>query len=123
MAWDVMSGYQKQHGMLCPGDKNKNSYKNSMGRFVRGGKSLWDVLSRCQKMAWDVLSWDVLSGFQHDKYRLTADVDWSNSGHFIRHKWEIRDVLYPNKKFYDLLFYVPVSSYEHIGTVSSPNKA
>ena len=29
--------------MLCPGDKN------SMGCFVRGGKSSWDVLSRVAK--------------------------------------------------------------------------
>ena len=56
-------------------------------------------------------------------YRPTADVDLSNSGHFIRHKWEIKDDLYPNKKLYDLLFYAPVSSYGHVGTVSSPNKA
>ena len=41
--------------------------------------------------------------------------------HSIRHKWEIRDMLYPNNKFY--VFYVPVSSYGHVGTVSSPNKA
>ena len=35
--------------------------KNYMGCFVRGGKSIPDVLSGCQKMAWDVLSQDVLS--------------------------------------------------------------
>ena len=29
----------------------------------------------------------------------------------------------PNKKFYDLLFYVPVTSYGHVWTVSSLNKA
>ena len=50
-------------------------------------------------------------------------MDWSNSGHFIRHKWEIRDVLYPNKKLYDLLSYAPVSSYGHVGMVSSHTKA
>ena len=31
-------------------------------------------------------------------------MDWSNSGYFIRHKWKIRDVLYPNKKFYVFFF-------------------
>ena len=47
--------------------------KNSMGCFVRVTKTAWDVLSEvanlcgmfcpgCQKMAWDVLSRDVLSG-------------------------------------------------------------
>ena len=61
-----------------------------MGCFVRGGKMAWDVLSGvtktawdvlsrvenrcgmfcpgCKKMAWDVLSWDVLS------YILTLDI-------------------------------------------------
>ena len=34
-AWDVLSGVANLCGMFCPG---------------------------CQKMAWDVLSWDVLSG-------------------------------------------------------------
>ena len=34
---------KKWHGMLCPGDKN------SVGCFVRGGKSLWDVLSGVSK--------------------------------------------------------------------------
>ena len=35
--------------------------KNSMGCYVQGGKSLWEVLSGVSKMAWDVLSRDVLS--------------------------------------------------------------
>ena len=35
MAWDVLSGVTKK----VRGDKN------SMGCFVRGGKSLWDVMS------------------------------------------------------------------------------
>ena len=35
-AWDVLSGVANLCGMFCPG---------------------------CQKVAWDVLSWDVLSGF------------------------------------------------------------
>ena len=35
--------------------------KNCMGCFVQGGKSMCDVLSGCQKKAWDVLSRDVLS--------------------------------------------------------------
>ena len=69
-----------KNGMGCYvlGDKNSmgcyvRGDKNSMGCFVRGGKSLWDVLSGVanlcgmfcpgwQKMAWDVLSRDVLSG-------------------------------------------------------------
>ena len=36
--------------------------KNSMGCYVRGDKSLWDFCPGWQKMAWDVLSRDVLSG-------------------------------------------------------------
>ena len=47
--------------------------KNGMGCYVRGDKTAWDVLSGvanlcgmfcpgCKKMAWDVLSRDVLSG-------------------------------------------------------------
>ena len=36
-AWDVLSGVANLCGMFCPG---------------------------CKKMAWDVLSWDVLSGSQ-----------------------------------------------------------
>ena len=51
-------GWQKWHGMFCPGDKN------SMGCFVRGGISLWDVCPGWQKMAWNVLSPDVLSSSQ-----------------------------------------------------------
>ena len=50
--------------------------KNSMGCFVRGDKTAWDVLSEVanlcgmicpgwQKMAWDVLSRDVLSGSRY----------------------------------------------------------
>ena len=35
--------------------------KNSMGCFVWGGKLMRDVLSGVAKMAWDVLSRDVLS--------------------------------------------------------------
>ena len=35
--------------------------KNCMGCFVRAGNLMRDVLSGCQKMAWDVLSRDVLS--------------------------------------------------------------
>ena len=35
--------------------------KNCMGCFVRGGKLMRDVLSGVAKMAWEVLSWDVLS--------------------------------------------------------------
>ena len=58
MAWDVMSGVTKTAwDVLCGVTK-----------------TVWDVLSRmanlcgmfcpgCQKMAWDVLSQDVLSGF------------------------------------------------------------
>ena len=40
MAWDVMSGVTKMAWDVMSGDD-----KNSMGCFVRGGKSLWDVLS------------------------------------------------------------------------------
>ena len=35
--------------------------KNCMGCFVPGGKLMRDVCPGCQKMAWDVLSRDVLS--------------------------------------------------------------
>ena len=35
--------------------------KNCLGCFVRGGKLMRDVLSGVAKMAWDVLSRDVLS--------------------------------------------------------------
>ena len=48
-------------------------------------KTAWDVLSRvtnlcgkfcagCQKMAWDVLSWDVLSGFPLDIYNSLSQI-------------------------------------------------
>ena len=48
-------------------------------------KTAWDVLSRvanlcgifcrgCQKMAWDVLSWDVLSGFLLDMYNSLSQI-------------------------------------------------
>ena len=40
MAWDVMSGVTKMTW-----DINVRGDKNSVGCFVRGGKSLWDVLS------------------------------------------------------------------------------
>ena len=57
MAWDVLSGATKTAWDVLSGVT----------------KTAWDVLSRvanlcgmfcpgCQKMAWDVLSWDVLSG-------------------------------------------------------------
>ena len=60
MAWDVMSGVTK----------------TAMDVMSRVTKTAWDVLSGvvnlcaifclgCQKMAWDVLSWDVLSGSWH----------------------------------------------------------
>ena len=50
--------------------------KNGMGCYVRVTKTAWDVLSGvanlcgvfcpgCKKMAWDVLSRDVLSGFRN----------------------------------------------------------
>ena len=54
MGFSVRGG---KKGMECfvQGDKN------CMGCFVLGGKSMRDVLSGCQKMAWDVLSRDVLS--------------------------------------------------------------
>ena len=50
--------------------------KNSKGCYVRVTKTAWDVLSGvanlcgmfcpgCQKLAWDVLSRDVLSGSQY----------------------------------------------------------
>ena len=42
-----------------------------MGCFVRGGISLWDVLSGVSKMAWDVLSRDVLSYIRYN-YTQTA---------------------------------------------------
>ena len=61
-----------KNGMECYVRVDKNRMgcyvrgdKNSMGCFVRGGKSLWDVLSGVlKKMAWDVLSRDVLSSSQ-----------------------------------------------------------
>ena len=56
MAWDVLSGMAK-NGMGC----FVQGGKNRMGCFVQGGKSLRDVLSGVSKMAWDVLSRDVLS--------------------------------------------------------------
>ena len=75
---------QSECGMFCPGWQNgmgcyvrgdKNSMrcyvrgdKNSMGCFVLGGKSLWENLSGWQKMAWDVLSRDVLSGSHENIY-------------------------------------------------------
>ena len=59
MAWDVMSGVTKMAWDVMSGVT----------------KTAWDVLSGvanlcgvfcpgCKKMAWDVLSWDVLSGSQ-----------------------------------------------------------
>ena len=60
---------------------------------------------------------------KHDKYRRTAEVDWSNSGYLIRHKWEIRDVLYPNKKFYVFFCFTSKSAATIMSVFSSHNKA
>ena len=65
MAWDVMSGVTKMAWDVMSGVT----------------KTAWDVLSgvanlcgmfcpRCKKMAWDVLSRDVLSGSQLQLYHL-----------------------------------------------------
>ena len=43
--------------------------KNCMGCFVRGGKLMRDVLSGVAKMAWDVLSRDVLSYIPFNRIR------------------------------------------------------
>ena len=50
-------------------------------------------------------------------------MDWSNSGYFIRHKWEIRDVLYPNKKFYVFFCFTSKSAATIMSVFSSHNKA
>ena len=70
MICHIPCSYCGKKGMGCyvRGEKNSmGSYvhgdKNSMGCFVQVGKFLWDVLSGvAKKMAWDVLSRDVLSG-------------------------------------------------------------
>ena len=49
-------GWLKRYGIFCPGWQ-----KWHIGCFVWGGQSLWDVLSRVSKMAWDVFSRDTLS--------------------------------------------------------------
>ena len=50
-------------------------------------------------------------------------MDWSNSGYFIRHKWKIRDVLYPNKKFYVFFCFTSKSAATIMSVFSSHNKA
>ena len=69
---------QSEYGMFCPGWQNGmgcyvRGDKNDMGCYVRGDKNSVGFLSGvanlcgmfcpgCKKMAWDVLSRDVLSG-------------------------------------------------------------
>ena len=115
--------------ITTPGEENKIYLSRGKRAWIdRVNPPLfWEIDKQCWSRL-DAAWFAVWSGSpQFAKHNVwinqTADVDWSNSGHFIRHKWEIRDVLYPNKRFYDLQFYVPVSSYGHVGTVSSPNKA
>ena len=73
-----------KNGMGCyvRGDKNRmgcyvRGDKNSMGCFVRGGKSLGMFCPGCQKMAWDVLSRDVLSGSRQKHYELAIYIGLS----------------------------------------------
>ena len=87
MAWDVMSGVTKMAWDVMSGVT----------------KTAWDVLSGvanlcgmfcpgCKKMAWDVLSWDVLSGSR--KYLLGGKplILWRVQGYMgvvgLRRPWE-----------------------------------
>ena len=75
MAWDVMSGVTKMAWDVMSGVT----------------KTAWDVLSGvanlcgmfcpgCKKLAWDVLSWDVLSGSPNCEFATFPLVSWVRCG-------------------------------------------
>ena len=78
--------------------------KNSMGCYVRGDKTAWDVLSGVanlcgmfcpgyQKMAWDVLSRDVLSGSRKNGMGCFVQGDKNSMGCYVRGNKTAWDVM------------------------------